>query len=196
MAAGSSSRMNKWKIEIEIQNIPLIFHSLQRLNSVCEEIVVVGGFNFDKLEEMINKNKFVETDNVKVVYNQQYQAGMFSSIKIGATNAKHDNVFIALADMPFVSDETYRLLKTKFETEPQYDYIQPAIMLESVRRKKGHPILVNEKVKAAIQNEKTSTTLRDVLIKFSGNLFLSDDRGISFDIDTEADQLNTEKLFL
>lgn len=196
MAAGSSSRMNKWKIEIEIQNIPLIFHSLQRLKSVCDEIVVVGGFNFDKLEEIINKNKFVETDNVKVVYNQQYQAGMFSSIKIGAINAKHDNVFIALADMPFVSDETYRLLKTKFETDKQYDFVQPAILLESGRQKKGHPILVNEKVKAAIQNEKTSTTLRDVLIKFSGNSFLCDDRGIGFDIDTEADLLNAEKLFL
>lgn len=196
LAAGNSSRMNKWKIEIEIQNIPLIYYSLQKLNSVCEEIVVVGGFNFDKLKEMIDKNKFVETDNIKVVCNRQYQTGMFSSIKTGAMNAQHENVFIALADMPFVSDETYRLLKTKFETEAQYDYIQPAILLGSGRHKKGHPILVNEKVKAEIQNEKTSTTLRDVLIKFSGNSFLSDDRGIGFDIDTETDLLNAEKIFL
>ena len=195
LAAGNSSRMNKWKIEIEIQNVPLIFHSVQRLKSVCDEIVVVGGFNFDRLNVMIDKNKFVETKNVKVVYNQQYQAGMFSSIKTGAMNAKHENIFIALADMPFVSVETYTLLKTKFEAEPQYDFIQPAILVENGRRKKGHPILINKKVKLAVEKENDSVILRDVLKKFSGNSFLCEDVGINYDIDTEADLLSAEKLF-
>jgi len=196
LAAGSSSRMNKWKIEIEIQNVPLIFHSLQRLQSVCDEIVVVGGFNFDKLKEMIKKNTFIETENINVVYNQQYQSGMFSSIKTGAITAKHKNVFIALADMPFIAVETYDLLKTKFETEKQYDFVQPAIQLETGRRKKGHPILINEKVKLVIEKEGDSVILRDVLKKFSGNSFLCEDMGINYDIDTEADLLNADKLFL
>jgi len=187
--------MNKWKIEIEIQNIPLLFHSLQKLVSVCDEVIVVGGCNFEKLIELIKKNTIVETELIKVIYNQQYELGMFSSIKTGAENAKYENVFIALADMPFVSVETYNLLKTKFEAEPQYDFIQPAILVEEGRRKKGHPILANEKVKYAIQKEHDSSNLRDVLKNFSGTSFLSEDLGIGFDIDTETDLLNAEKLF-
>jgi len=195
LAAGNSSRMNKWKIEIEIQQMPLLFHTLQKLLHVCDEVIVIGGFNFEQLTEMINKNKFVKTENIKVVCNQQYQTGMFSSIKTGAENALHENIFIALADMPFVSVETYRLMKTKFETEKQYDFIQPSILLEGGRRKKGHPILASGKVKEAIKRENDSSVLRDVLKNFSGNSFLSEDLGIGFDIDTEADLLNAEKLF-
>lgn len=195
LAAGNSSRMNKWKIEIEIQNIPLLFHSLQKMVSVCDEVIVVGGYNFDKLIELIKKNRIGETRNIKVIYNQQYQSGMFSSIKTGAENAKHENVFIALADMPFVSVETYNLLKRHFESEPHSDFIQPAILVENGRRKKGHPILANEKVKNAIKEENDSAILRDVLKNFSGTSFLSEDLGIGFDIDTEVDLLNAEKLF-
>ncbi|MFA6026170.1 MAG: NTP transferase domain-containing protein [Ignavibacteriaceae bacterium] len=185
LAAGNSSRMNKWKIEIEIQNVPLLFHSLQKLKTVCDEVIVVGGCNFDKLVELIERTKLVETENIKVICNQQYQAGMFSSIKTGMKNSQYENVFIALADMPFISIETYGLLKTKFEFEKQYDFIQPAMLLENGRRKKGHPILINEKVKAAINKERDTTTLRDVC----------EDLGINYDIDTEADLLNAEKIF-
>ncbi len=195
LAAGNSSRMNKWKIEIEIQNVPLLFHSLRKLVLVCNEVVVVGGCNFDRLVELIEKNNLVGTKSIKVICNRQYQAGMFSSIKTGAENVKHENVIIALADMPFISIETYRLMKTKFEDEAQYDFIQPAVLLENGERKKGHPILANEKVKSAIKKEDSSATLRDVLKKFAGNSFLSEDLGIGFDIDTEADLLNAEKLF-
>ena len=195
LAAGNSSRMNKWKIEIEIQNIPLLFHSLQKLETVCDEVIVVGGCNFDKLVKMLEQTKLVETGNIKVICNQQYQSGMFSSIKTGAENAQYENVFIALADMPFISIETYGLLKTKFESEKQYDFIQPALLLENGKRKKGHPILINDKVKLAIRKENDLSILRDVLRNFSGNSFLCKDLGINYDIDTEADLLNAEKIF-
>lgn len=195
LAAGNSSRMNKWKIEIEIQNIPLLFHSLQKLKTVCDEVIVVGGCNFDRLVELIEKNNLVDTNKIQVICNRQYQDGMFSSIKTGMENAKHGSVFIALADMPFISVETYGLLKTKFEAEKQYDFIQPAIILENGRKKKGHPILINGKVKLTIKRENDSSILRDVLRNFSGNSFLCDDLGINYDIDTEADLLNAEKIF-
>lgn len=195
LAAGNSSRMIKWKIEIEIQNVPLLFISLKKLETVCDEVIVVGGCNFDKLVELIKKNKFVETKNINVIWNKQYESGMFSSIKTGVENAKYGNVFIALADMPFISIETYGLLKLKFEEEKQYDFIQPAMLLENGRRKKGHPILINDKVKSAIKKENDKSTLRDVLKNFSGNSFLSEDLGINYDIDTEADLLNAEKIF-
>lgn len=195
LAAGNSSRMNKWKIEIEIQNIPLLFHSLLKLETVCDEVIVVGGCNYDKLVELIERNKLVEAKNIKVICNRQYQAGMFSSIKTGVENANYGNVFIALADMPFISIETYDLLKKKFETEKQYDFVQPAIILENGKRKKGHPILINDKVKLAIKRENGSSILRDVLRNFSGNSFLCEDLGINYDIDTEADLLNAEKIF-
>jgi len=195
LAAGNSSRMNTWKIEIEIQNVPLLFHSLQKLVSVCDEVVVVGGCNFDRLVELIIKNKFVDTKNIKVICNQQYQAGMFSSIKAGTETAQYENVFIALADMPFISIETYSLLKTKFEAEKKYDFIQPAVLLENGKKKKGHPILINKKVKSAVKKENDNATLRDVLKNFSGNSVLSEDLGIGFDIDTEADLLIAKKIF-
>lgn len=195
LAAGNSSRMNKWKIEIEIQNVPLLFISLKKLETVCNEVIVVGGCNFDKLVDLIKKNKYVETKNINVIWNKQYESGMFSSIKTGMENAQHENVFIALADMPFISIDTYALLKSKYEEEKQYDFIQPAMLLENGRRKKGHPILINDKVKSAIKKENDKSTLRDVLKNFSGNSFLSEDLGIGFDIDTEADLVNAKKLF-
>ena len=195
LAAGNSSRMNKWKIEIEIHNIPLLFHSLQKLTAVCDEVIVVGGCNFDRLVELIEKNNLVDTKNIQIICNRQYQDGMFSSIKTGAENAQHGNTIIALADMPFISIETYRLMKAKFEGDAQYDFIQPAVLLENGKRKKGHPILINDKVKLAIKRENDSSILRDILRSFSGNSFLCEDLGINYDIDTEADLLNAEKIF-
>jgi len=196
LAAGNSSRMNKWKMEVVVNELPILFHSLKKLLTVCEEIILVGGKNFDKLNELIQKYPNETGKPIRVILNKNYEQGMFSSIKAGVESAGNDSIFIALADMPFVKDETYQKLKTSFESRNDFDYIQPALMREDGKQKKGHPILMNTYISTAIKGESPHATLRDVLKKFKCEVLSTTDEGVVFDIDTPEDLLKAEKLFL
>jgi molybdenum cofactor cytidylyltransferase len=115
---------------------------------------------------------------------------MFSSVKAGISHTRSDYVFIALADMPFITTETYQQLIDFSESGPlSVEVIYPAInnYLASNKIKKGHPILIKKKVKERIIGETEDVILRDILKEFEGRECLVTDSGIVFDIDTEDD---------
>ena len=115
---------------------------------------------------------------------------MFSSVRAGMNHTLQDNVFIALADMPFITTETYKQLVDFSESgSPSDEVIYPAIIHHpaSDRIKKGHPILIKKRVKERIIKENKDVILRDILKEFKGKECLVTDSGIVFDIDTEDD---------
>ena len=127
---------------------------------------------------------------ITCIENKDYNSGMFTSVKTGLSNTQNENVFIALADMPFVSIETYLRLIDYSETEGQAaDVIYPVIINYSSEQKtkKGHPVLIKQRVKERILKETGDVILRDILKEFEGKYCLVTDTGINFDIDTEND---------
>lgn len=190
LAAGNSSRMNSWKPAAILDGKPLLIHSLQTLSNICKDVVVVGGYNINELNKLINDNSNLFSNIVTCIENKEFNTGMFSSVKAGMSNVKHDNVFITLGDMPFVSFNTYQQLADYLvKTDDKYEVIYPVIINspDSTKTKKGHPVLIKKKVKDRILRENGDVILRDILKEFEGSQCLVTDPGINFDIDTEED---------
>jgi molybdenum cofactor cytidylyltransferase len=190
--------MNVWKPEITIGDIPLIVHALVPVVSVCQQIVIVGGYQFEKLEQLVRAcEKLSKADHqkIEIVKNKKYAAGMFSSVKVGMAKAdqSNDGIFIVPGDMPFIDVETYRTLAASFQKNPDVDVFVPAAYADSGARekpggsKKGHPILMRQRIRPSILQENDDAVLRDVLKKKSSAICTVEDRGIFLDIDNEAD---------
>jgi molybdenum cofactor cytidylyltransferase len=115
---------------------------------------------------------------------------MFSSVRTGISHTQNENVFISLADMPFIKADTYKqLIEFSESGSPSDEVIYPTIIhyLASGKIKKGHPILIKNRVKERIITETKDVILRDILKEFEGKECLVTDSGIVFDIDTEDD---------
>lgn len=187
LAAGNSSRMSSWKPGAILGNKPILFYSLKTMTAVCRDVVVVGGHNINELKTLVDT---FGNFQISCIENKNYNSGMFTSVKTGLAKSQNDNVFIALADMPFVSSETYFKLIDYAETEGQTaDVIYPFIINYSSEQKtkKGHPVLIKQRVKERILMETGDVILRDILKEFEGKQCLVTDTGINFDIDTEDD---------
>lgn len=190
--------MNVWKPEIRIGDIPLIVHVLVPAASVCRQIVIVGGYQFKKLEQLVRgseKLSAADHQKIEIVENKKYTAGMFSSVKVGMarTDQSNDGIFVVPGDMPFIDVETYKTLAASFQTKPDVDIFVPAAFAVTGDRekseglKKGHPILMRQRIRASILQENDDAVLRDVLKKKSSAICTLEDRGIFLDIDNEAD---------
>jgi molybdenum cofactor cytidylyltransferase len=190
LAAGTSSRMSSWKPAAILNGKPLLFYPLEIMSQVCSEVVVVVGYNIKGLTALINDNEVLFTSKVTCIENKNYESGMFSSVKAGLANTGRDNIFIALADMPFITVDTYNQIIDFSESGPTTaDVIYPVVInnVDPNKIKKGHPILITKRVKERILKETGDIILRDVLKEFEGKQCLVTDNGIKFDIDTEED---------
>jgi CTP:molybdopterin cytidylyltransferase MocA len=198
LAAGYSSRMKLWKPGILLDKIPLIIRVIASAAHICEHIVVVGGYQFDKLRVLIRDDENLsESEKRKIIFaeNVNVDAGMFSSVKVGITqvHSSIDGIFVVPGDMPFISENTYRMLSCAFEKKPTIDVFVPAVFVEARddtkerRLKKGHPILVRRHAIPAILQEEENSILRSVLLKYSSEVCVVEDRGICIDLDDESD---------
>jgi molybdenum cofactor cytidylyltransferase len=188
LAAGTSSRMSSWKPSAILNGKPLIYYPLEIMTQACGEVVVVGGYNIKELTELVNTDLF--PSKVICIENKDYESGMFSSVKAGLASTINDNIFIALADMPFITLDTYnQMIEFAESGSTTHEVIYPTVIndVDSNKIKKGHPILINKRVKERILKETGDVILRDVLKEFEGKQCLVTDYGIKFDIDTEDD---------
>ena len=145
LAAGQSKRMNgENKLTKEVRGIPLIKHSVQNiLNSSIDELVVVLGYQKEIIEKLINKH-----EKIKFVFNQNFDSGMASSIKIGVDNLseKTEAFFISLGDMPNVGEEIYnQLINSQFNNKDK------EIFVPYYQERQANPILFPKKMKDKIR---------------------------------------------
>lgn len=198
LAAGFSSRTKTWKPGILFDNMPLIAHTLVPVANVCRQIVIVGGHRFEMLEPLLRRGKtFGQVDLRKVIFvrNNNFAAGMFSSVKTGIAkvDVSVDGIFVVPADMPFITPRTYAQLTTEFKEEPGVDVFIPGIALNATdigtekALKKGHPILLRNRICPSILREPENAVLREVLAKHKSKICPVDDEGIRIDIDNEDD---------
>ena len=108
LAAGLSSRMDDFKPLLYVDGRTAIAGLVETLRGAgVDDILVVTGHNRDKL--------FPEMDRLRVeeAYNEDYEAGMFTSIKSGLAKAREvwrekTGVFLVPVDCPLISIETIR----------------------------------------------------------------------------------------
>ena len=172
LAAGFSSRMKSLKMKLKIGDKTLLEKSMENLLDFCSEIYVICGFQCDEIKRIVGSNS-----KVNVIFNKNFENGMFSSIKTGLAQISADRVFILPGDIPFVEKQVYqKLLKNHSD-----------IVIPIFRGQKGHPILLNLSVIKKILLEDTDSNLRKIIRKIGYETMEVDSDSILIDIDTIDD---------
>jgi molybdenum cofactor cytidylyltransferase len=141
LAAGQSKRMDgENKLTKKIQGVPLIKYSVKNiLASSINELIIVLGHQKEIIEKLIDKN-----ENIKCVFNKNFENGMASSIKTGLDHLseKTEAFFICLGDMPMVSHDIYnQLIKSKDNKE---------IIVPTYKGQQGNPVLFDKSMKEKV----------------------------------------------
>ena len=156
LAAGQSKRMNgENKLIKKIQGAPLIKHSIINiLESSIDELIIVTGYQNKILEKIVDKN-----EKIKIVFNEQFESGMASSIRMGIKNLsdKTKAFFICLGDMPMVNKHIYNELIRHIDSGE--------IIIPTFKKQQGNPILFSISMKDKIKNIKGDVGAKEIIIK-------------------------------
>ncbi|MGF6189267.1 nucleotidyltransferase family protein [Serratia sp. 2723] len=181
LAAGLSSRMGKWKMTMPWGEGTLLDSALASALTFCDRVVLVTGFRGDELAACYQDHPAID-----VVFNPDYQTGMFSSIQCGVSHIRSSRFFLALGDMPEVTPGVYRKLWAC--TDPETCFI-PAY-----ERGKGHPVLLPQYAITLIRSAAEGTTLRDVIGQMAMRIVPVDAQGIHWDVDTQQQYQQVARL--
>jgi len=180
LAAGKSTRMNQQKLLMPWKGKTIIEHVVKTIqSSTTEEVVVVLGSHHEKIMKTLRYLHPIFAEN------EDYEAGMLSSIQIGIKNLPEhaQAVLIQLGDQPMIHTETINRLIEVFQTGSK------GIVLPSYNGKRGHPLLIDLKYRNEIDHLNPKKGLRELLYKYPQDIeeVEVDTSTILTDIDTPDD---------
>lgn len=176
-AAGKGERFGGAKLLADVRGEPLLNHTIRCLldGGVGRVVVVVPPVSAMMVPLLADAR-------VKTAVNPDPDRGMFSSIQAGASGAVGDLLLILPGDMPFVRPATVTALleaaqETGLAVSPRH------------QGRRGHPLALPGRLRAAILAAKATMTLSDVLAA-DGIARIEidvDDPGILKDVDEPGD---------
>ncbi|QOS88851.1 MULTISPECIES: nucleotidyltransferase family protein [Bacillales] len=179
LAAGYSSRANAFKMTLPMGQMSVLEQTISKFEGLCSRVIVVAGFQAEIIQEEIAKiiSKNAYSFQIKFVYNENFNQGMFHSIQKGCNEVNAPTFFITPGDCPLVKKETVQLLaKHKGNVViPSFDY------------KGGHPIKLSSEVKQKILETNPDSNLRVVLGGYEKQYLNVEDVGVLMDVDTPED---------
>lgn len=172
LAAGFSNRTGQFKPMLDLGGKPILERCINSMAPVCNRIVVVGGYNFDKIKELV-----CQLPSVTIVKNEVFELGMFSSVQCGIREIKEERFFIIPGDQPLVQIATYQKMLA----------VDADIVVPRYKGKKGHPVLFRHHLIKEILAMPDTAILRDFIHSKEVTIVDVDDPGIGMDVDTLAD---------
>jgi len=136
VAAGYSSRMKAFKPLLPFGESTVIEHALKTfIDAGITNLLVVLGHQGEAIEPLLEKH------GVSWVYNEEYDRGMYSSIRTGvkALSPNSKGFFLLPADMPLVKSSTIEALLEACHQSGK------SIIYPSHNRRKGHPPLISSR---------------------------------------------------
>ncbi len=97
LAAGLSSRVGRYKLALDIQGKTVIERCIESMYDICSNVIVVGGHNYNLLQDILKPYA-----KVKMILNENYIEGMFTSVKKGLYQVEEDKFFLIPADYPLI----------------------------------------------------------------------------------------------
>lgn len=177
LAAGFSSRAGSYKMALEINGETVIERCVKGMYCICSRIIVVVGYKAQVIKEILD-----EYPKVEIVYNRDYEEGMFSSVKEGFKYVQQDRFFFIPGDYPLVNKKVYKTLSD----------VSGDIIIPTYNGRKGHPVLISRNIAEELLRNKEFTNLRD-FINYKGFIAVPvEDEGILIDIDTSEDYLKAK----
>lgn len=171
-AAGFSSRAGGWKPAFDLGGLSIVEHCVRGLSPFCSRIIVVGGYFFNALCELLQ-----EYHQVELVFNPDYETGMLSSVQQGFRLVREPRFFFIPGDYPFVSSFVYETLLQK----------EGDVIIPSHRGITGHPVLFQTEAARELLSRKSCASLREFVFSRKYIVVELPDPGILIDIDTEED---------
>lgn len=180
LAGGFSSRAGAYKLTLELGGKTVIEHCIEGMYETCSRIIVVGGYKVNHLTPILDKYFKIE-----LVYNKNYETGMFSSVIEGLKHMKGDRIFLIPGDYALVSNDVYEsLLKVKSE-----------IVLPTYQGMNGHPVLMDKRMSNLLLSSTNYSNLREFITDQEFNTVEVKSPGILMDIDTQEDYINIKNWF-
>jgi len=180
LAAGESKRMGFPKMLLPIKGISMIETVIENVTkSNVDNILIVLGANREKL------NRIIKSTSVNYCYNENYKKGMLSSVKCGFENLPSDfeAALVFQGDQPLITPNVINKVIDTYRSSGK------GIVIPVYKRKRGHPILINNKYRNEIDDLDPGVGLRSLAHKFSDDVVEvdADDSGILRDFDTYED---------
>jgi molybdenum cofactor cytidylyltransferase len=179
LAAGYSSRANTFKMTLPLEKKTILEHTVSKFEGLCSRIIVVAGFKAELIKEEIAKisSKNAYSFQIKFVYNEDFNQGMFSSIQKGCKEVNAPTFFITPGDCPLVKKETVQLIAEQ----------KGNVVIPSFNHRGGHPIKLSSEVKQKILETHPESNLRAVLGGYEKKYMNVYDPGVLMDVDTLED---------
>ncbi|MEA2077409.1 MAG: nucleotidyltransferase family protein [Candidatus Marinimicrobia bacterium] len=173
LAAGYSKRTGDFKPGLDLCGKPILIRTIESMFELCEKIIVVAGHKYENIYSLVSG-----IPKLKVVKNEHFELGMFSSVRIGLKEVQSNRFFILPGDQPAVRTQTFQTLLD----------IEDDIVIPRYKGKKGHPALFNSRLIPEILSWPDSEILRNYIhSKNKVKIIDIDDPGIGLDVDTAED---------
>ncbi|HBE80641.1 MAG TPA: molybdopterin-guanine dinucleotide biosynthesis protein A [Firmicutes bacterium] len=172
LAAGYSSRAGAFKPGLDLGGKTVIERCLEGMLPLCDRVIVVGGYQIERLYQIL-----AQYPSVEIVLNRRYVEGMFSSVKVGMSQAKAERILFTPGDHPLISQEVCRSLLR----------VDGDIVIPTFNGRKGHPVLLTRQIAQEILLENDDSNLRDYIQKKGYQTLAVTDEGILIDLDTKED---------
>lgn len=161
LSAGLSGRMKMFKPLANYRGKTFLYNIIIKLDKICDEIIIVTGFNSDELKTETIKS--LDDDNqskvlkkIKFVLNDSFQKGMFTSLQKGISEAKNcDWILYHFVDQPGLPENFY--LDFIKQADSDYNWLQPVN-----KDQKGHPILLGKELFDLIADSSLGSNLREI----------------------------------
>ena len=186
LAAGLSKRYGlKNKILEKINGktvIETILDRLIQIDSNKNNIVVIGGNNYNSLKKTLNKY------DVKLFYNKNYKNGLGSSVSfIFKKKISKNGIMFIPGDMPLISKKDFKKLINTF-VQKKNKIISPCY-----KKKIGNPLIIPKIYFNLLKNLKNDEGARKFLPS-KDFIYVPCGFGTIFDIDTKYELLKAKLL--
>jgi len=180
LAAGYSSRMEAFKPLLPIGDMTAVERISAALKKAgVQNVIGVTGFQREKLQPIF------ASEGITEAYNQDFEQGMFTSIKAGIRTAQNglsadtpplhkiDGFLLMLVDCPLVPSEVLELIIEKHRENPD------AFIVPCYRGKNGHPLFIPARYAEEILAYEGENGLKTIRNRHNDKL-------IRMEVDTEA----------
>lgn len=180
LAAGESKRMKTPKLLLPFMGKTIIEKVIENvLSSNVDKVIVVIGARKEAIIKVISGLK------VTFCYNENYKEGMLSSVKCGFRSLPEsvDAAIVFQGDQPMIPC----LLVN--EVINSYRKSEKGIVIPVFKSKRGHPVLINLKYRAEIEELDDNEGLRALAEKFHKDVLEVEVNSpqILIDVDTPED---------
>jgi molybdenum cofactor cytidylyltransferase len=172
-AAGTSTRMGRWKPMLSWGRKTVVETTVENALAVCSRVILVTGHRTNEIGAL-----FEHRPEIVITANPDFSEGLFSSIQTGVRLVTTRRFFVTLADMPLISPEVYQTLLSASVSDVVRPYCHGS---------KGHPVLIGSHLIQNILTLPPSASMAEVIRRVSVVRVETEDPSVFLDLDDPAD---------